>query len=135
MLQDKLLARTREGGNITVIWEHEVDAVVGNDSGVTGLRLRPVNQSQPELTIDVTGVFIAIGHVPNTGIFTGQLELDHGYIVVQNGRSGGMTATSIPGVFAAGDVADSIYRQAITSAGSGCMAALDAEKFLDSMAQ
>ena len=135
MLQDKLLARTRDGGNITVIWEHEVDAVVGNDSGVTGLRLRPVNKTQPELTIDVTGVFIAIGHVPNTGIFTGQLELDHGYIVVRNGRSGGMTATSIPGVFAAGDVADSIYRQAITSAGSGCMAALDAEKFLDSMAQ
>lgn len=135
MLQDKLLARTRDGGNITVIWEHEVDAVVGNDSGVTGLRLRPVNKAQPELTIDVTGVFIAIGHVPNTGIFTGQLELDHGYIVVRNGRSGGMTATSISGVFAAGDVADSIYRQAITSAGSGCMAALDAEKFLDSMAQ
>ena len=134
MLQDKLMARTRDGGNISVIWEHEVEAVVGNDSGVTGLQLRPVDPTQPERTIDVTGVFIAIGHVPNTGIFAQQLELDHGYIVVRNGRSGGMTATSIPGVFAAGDVADSIYRQAITSAGSGCMAALDAEKFLDSVA-
>jgi thioredoxin reductase (NADPH) len=134
MLQDKLMARTRDGGNISVIWEHEVEAVVGDDSGVTGLRLRPVDQTLPERTIDVTGVFIAIGHVPNTTLFDGQLELDHGYIVVRNGRSGGMTATSTPGVFAAGDVADSIYRQAITSAGSGCMAALDAEKFLDSMA-
>ena len=128
------MARTRDGGNISVIWEHEVEAVIGNDSGVTGLRLRPVDQALPERTIDVTGVFIAIGHVPNTALFDGQLELDHGYIVVRNGRSGGVTATSIPGVFAAGDVADSVYRQAITSAGSGCMAALDAEKFLDSMA-
>jgi thioredoxin reductase (NADPH) len=101
---------------------------------VTGLRLRPVNNALPERTIDVTGVFIAIGHVPNTALVDGQLELDHGYIVVRNGRSGGVTATSVPGVFAAGDVADSIYRQAITSAGSGCMAALDAEKFLDNMA-
>jgi thioredoxin reductase (NADPH) len=134
MLQDKLMARTHEGGNISIIWEHEVEAVVGNDSGVTGLRLRPVNNALPERTIDVTGVFIAIGHVPNTALVDGQLELDHGYIVVRNGRSGGVTATSVPGVFAAGDVADSIYRQAITSAGSGCMAALDAEKFLDNMA-
>lgn len=134
MLQDRLMARTREGGNISIIWEHEVKAIVGNDSGVTGLRLRPVNSALPEHTIDVTGVFIAIGHLPNTALVDGQLELDHGYIVVRNGRSGGMTATSVPGVFAAGDVADSIYRQAITSAGSGCMAALDAEKFLDSMA-
>lgn len=133
MLQDKLMARTGAGGNISIIWEHEVEAVVGNDSGVTGLRLRPADPKLPERSIDVTGVFIAIGHVPNTALFDGQLELDHGYIVVQGGRSGNMTATSIPGVFAAGDVADSIYRQAITSAGSGCMAALDAEKFLDSM--
>ena len=131
MLQDKLMARTRDGGNISIIWEHEVEAITGNDSGVTGLRLRPVDSAQAERSIDVTGVFIAIGHVPNTGIFDGQLELDHGYIVVQGGRSGGVTATSVPGVFAAGDVADSVYRQAITSAGSGCMAALDAEKFLD----
>ncbi len=131
MLQDKLMARTRDGGNISIIWEHEVAAITGNDSGVTGLRLRPVDSAQAERSIDVTGVFIAIGHVPNTGIFDGQLKLDHGYIVVQGGRSGGVTATSVPGVFAAGDVADSVYRQAITSAGSGCMAALDAEKFLD----
>lgn len=134
MLQDKLMARTRDGGNVTIIWEHEVEAVTGNDSGVTGLRLRPVDPALPERSIDVTGVFIAIGHVPNTGIFAGQLDLDHGYIVVQGGRHGGATATSVPGVFAAGDVADSVYRQAITSAGSGCMAALDAEKFLDSTA-
>lgn len=132
MLQDKLMARTRDGGNISIIWEHEVEAITGDDSGVTGLRLRPVDAALPERNIDVTGVFIAIGHVPNTGIFDGQLELDHGYIVVHGGRSGGVTATSVPGVFAAGDVADSVYRQAITSAGSGCMAALDAEKFLDS---
>ncbi|MEZ5561534.1 MAG: thioredoxin-disulfide reductase [Gammaproteobacteria bacterium] len=134
MLQDKLMARTRDGGNVTIIWEHEVEAVTGNDSGVTGLRLRPADPALPERSIDVTGVFIAIGHVPNTGIFAGQLDLDHGYLVVQGGRNGGATATSVPGVFAAGDVADSVYRQAITSAGSGCMAALDAEKFLDSTA-
>jgi thioredoxin reductase (NADPH) len=133
MLQDKLMARTRDGGNISIIWEHEVEAVTGDDSGVTGLRLRPVDTALPGQSIDVTGVFIAIGHVPNTGIFAGQLELDHGYIVVRGGLNGGVTATSVPGVFAAGDVADSIYRQAITSAGSGCMAALDAEKFLDSV--
>ncbi len=131
MLQDKLMARTRDGGNISIIWEHEVAAVTGDDSGVTGLRLQPVDTTQPEQTIDVTGVFIAIGHVPNTTIFDGQLELQQGYIVIRSGSSGGATATSIPGVFAAGDVADSVYRQAITSAGSGCMAALDAEKFLD----
>jgi thioredoxin reductase (NADPH) len=133
MLQDKLMARTRDGGNVSIIWEHEVEAVTGDDSGVTGLRLRPVDPALPGQSIDVTGVFIAIGHVPNTGIFAGQLELDHGYIVVRGGLNGGVTATSVPGVFAAGDVADSIYRQAITSAGSGCMAALDAEKFLDSV--
>lgn len=132
MLQDKIMARTRDGGNISIIWEYEVEAITGNDSGVTGLRLRPVDPAQPAREIDVTGVFIAIGHVPNTGIFDGQLDLDHGYIVARGGRSGGVTATSVPGVFAAGDVTDSVYRQAITSAGSGCMAALDAEKFLDS---
>ncbi len=134
MLQDKLLARTRDGGNVSVVWNHEVDTVLGNDGGVTGVRLRPTDGGGAGPSLDVTGLFIAIGHDPNTALFRGQLELDNGYIVVRTGRSGGATATSVPGVFAAGDVADSVYRQAITSAGSGCMAALDAEKYLDSVA-
>jgi len=134
MLQDKLLARTRNGGNVSIVWNHEVDAVTGNESGVNGIRLRPTGGNGSPLTVDVTGLFIAIGHDPNTGLFKEQLELDNGYIVVRSGRSGGATVTSVPGVFAAGDVADSVYRQAITSAGSGCMAALDAEKFLDGIA-
>jgi len=134
MLQDKLLARTRDGGNVSVIWNHEVDSVVGNESGVTGVRVRPTAGGQQVKAIDVTGLFIAIGHDPNTALFKDQLELDKNYIVVRTGRAGAATATSIPGVFAAGDVADSVYRQAITSAGSGCMAALDAEKYLDSVA-
>ncbi len=134
MLQDKLLARTRDGGNVTVVWNHEVESVVGNDTGVTGVQVRPTDGDGAPRTIEVTGLFIAIGHDPNTGLFKGQLELDKGYIIVRTGRSGGATATSVPGVFAAGDVADSVYRQAITSAGSGCMAALDAEKYLDSVA-
>ena len=130
MLQDKLLARTRDGGNVSIAWNHEVDTVLGNDAGVNGVRLR-VTDGSATRDIDVTGLFIAIGHDPNTSLFKDQLELDDGYIVVRSGRAGGATATSVPGVFAAGDVADSVYRQAITSAGSGCMAALDAEKFLD----
>ena len=134
MLQDKLLARTRDGGNISVVWNHEVESVVGTDSGVTGIRIRPTDGGQPGQSLEVTGLFIAIGHDPNTALFRNQLELDNGYIVARTGRTGGATATSIPGVFAAGDVADSVYRQAVTSAGSGCMAALDAEKFLDSLA-
>jgi thioredoxin reductase (NADPH) len=134
MLQDKLLARTRDGGNVTIVWDREVEAVMGNDAGVTGISVRPVaSPAAVGQTIEVSGVFIAIGHDPNTAIFQGQLELDHGYVVVRTGRAGGATATSVPGVFAAGDVADSVYRQAITSAGSGCMAALDAEKYLDSL--
>jgi thioredoxin reductase (NADPH) len=132
MLQDKLLARTAPGGNISVVWNHEVAEVLGNDTGVTGVQLRATEGGATGPTLDVTGLFIAIGHDPNTGVFRGQLELDNGYVVVRAGRTGGATATSVPGVFAAGDVADSVYRQAITSAGSGCMAALDAEKFLDS---
>ncbi|MBN8280740.1 MAG: thioredoxin-disulfide reductase [Gammaproteobacteria bacterium] len=131
MLQDKLLARTGAGGNVTVVWNQEVDTVVGNDTGVTGVKLKSTAGGPAAPDLDVTGLFIAIGHDPNTGLFRGQLELDNGYIVVRTGRAGGATATSVPGVFAAGDVADSVYRQAITSAGSGCMAALDAEKFLD----
>ncbi len=134
MLQDKLLARTRNGGNVSVIWNHEVDAVVGTEAGVSGVRVRPTEGGGNSQTIDVTGLFIAIGHDPNTALFKEQLELHKGYIVVRTGLSGGATATSFPGVFAAGDVADSVYRQAITSAGSGCMAALDAEKYLDSIA-
>jgi len=134
MLQDKLLARTRNGGNVSIVWNHEVDAVTGNESGVNGIQLRPTGGGESTLAVDVTGLFIAIGHDPNTGLFKDQLELDNGYIVVRSGRSGGATATSVPGVFAAGDVADSVYRQAITSAGSGCMAALDAEKYLDGLA-
>ncbi len=132
MLQDKLLGKTREGGNVSIIWNHEVDAVLGNDAGVTGLRLRPTDQSlDSRQQIAVTGFFVAIGHDPNTNLFREQLALNKGYIVVRTGLEGSATATSVPGVFAAGDVADSVYRQAITSAGSGCMAALDAEKFLD----
>jgi thioredoxin reductase (NADPH) len=134
MLQDKLMARTQNGGNVSIVWDHEVEAVTGSESGVTGIKLRPTGNGGIPRTIDVTGVFIAIGHDPNTALFRKQLELDNGYIVVRSGRSGAATATSVPGVFAAGDVADSVYRQAITSAGSGCMAALDAEKFLDGIA-
>jgi thioredoxin reductase (NADPH) len=134
MLQDKLMARTRDGGNVSIAWNHTVDAVVGTESGVTGVRVQPTDGGGNSRTIDVTGLFIAIGHDPNTALFKEQLELDKGYIVVRTGRAGGATATSVPGVFAAGDVADSVYRQAVTSAGSGCMAALDAEKYLDSIA-
>lgn len=134
MLQDKLLSRTREGGNVSIIWNHEVDEVLGTPAGVNSVRVRPTGGADGSQTIDVTGLFIAIGHDPNTALFKDQLELDKGYIVVRTGRAGGATATSVPGVFAAGDVADSVYRQAITSAGSGCMAALDAEKYLDSIA-
>ncbi len=116
---------------MSVVWNHEVETVLGTDAGVTGVRIRPTDGGGDGRTLDVSGVFIAIGHDPNTTLFKGQLELDKGYVVVRTGRAGGATATSIPGVFAAGDVTDSVYRQAITSAGSGCMAALDAEKFLD----
>jgi thioredoxin reductase (NADPH) len=135
MLQDKLLARARNGGNVTIVWNHEVETVLGTEAGVNGVRVQPTEPAGTSRTIDVTGLFIAIGHDPNTALFKEQLELDKGYIVVRTGRSGGATATSVPGVFAAGDVADSVYRQAITSAGSGCMAALDAEKYLDSIAE
>lgn len=135
MLQEKLLARTRDGGNVSVLWKHAVESVVGTDAGVTGVRVRPTDGGSSVKTIDVAGLFIAIGHDPNTSLFKEQLALDKGYIVVRTGLAGAATATSIPGVFAAGDVADSVYRQAITSAGSGCMAALDAEKYLDSITQ
>src|SRR5690606_3532253 len=130
ILQDRLFARQKEG-KIDIRWNHEVDEVVGDEQGVTGLRVRAT--SGELTTLDVTGVFIAIGHAPNTQLFAGQLEMRGGYLVVHSGLEGNATATSVPGVFAAGDVADSVYRQAITSAGSGCMAALDADRYLETL--
>ncbi len=131
ILADKLLAKAEaEDGNVTIHWHSETDEVLGDDSGVTGIRIRNVDTGETT-EIPLTGVFVAIGHTPNSGIFDGQLEMRDGYIKVHSGTEGNATQTSIPGVFAAGDVADHIYRQAITSAGSGCMAALDAERFLD----
>jgi len=131
MMQGQLLNKTGDKGNIEIAWSQTLDEVLGNEQGVTGLRMRSTTDDSVTSEIDVTGVFIAIGHDPNTGMFEGQLEMNERYLVVKSGTSGNATATSVPGVFAAGDVADQIYRQAITSAGSGCMAALDAEKFLD----
>ncbi|HSN46945.1 MAG TPA: thioredoxin-disulfide reductase [Casimicrobiaceae bacterium] len=130
ILVDKLLAKTRDGGNMRVIWNHTLAEVLGDATGVTGARLadRATGQTQD---IAVKGVFIAIGHTPNTGIFEGQLEMAGGYIKIRSGTDGNATATSVPGVFAAGDVADHVYRQAVTSAGTGCMAALDAEAYLE----
>lgn len=131
ILSEKLLERARSG-NVTIEWNYVADEVLGDDSGVTGLRIKSVQDgATKDLKLD--GVFIAIGHTPNTEIFAGQLDMRGGYIVVKSGLEGNATATSVPGVFAAGDVADSVYRQAITSAGSGCMAALDAEKYLDGL--
>jgi thioredoxin reductase (NADPH) len=129
IMQDKLFEKER-AGKIEIIWNHAVDEVLGNDSAVTGMKLRSTSDGSTR-EIAVTGAFIAIGHTPNTSIFEGQLEMKNGYITIRTGLEGGATATSVPGVFAAGDVADQIYRQAVTSAGFGCMAALDAEKFLD----
>lgn len=130
MLSDHLMEKTGGKGNITVEWNHVTEEIVGNGTGVTGIRVKDVNTGEVKL-IETNGVFIAIGHKPNTDIFTGQLEMENGYIKIQTGSKGNATATSVPGVFAAGDVADPIYRQAITSAGFGCIAALDADKFLD----
>lgn len=130
ILQDKLLEKAKSG-NVKIIWDHVLEDVLGNDVKVTGARLKHSNNSTHQ-DIDVDGVFIAIGHTPNTGIFSNQLDMKDGYIIIKTGLEGMATATSIPGVFACGDVADQVYRQAITSAGFGCMAALDAEKYLDS---
>jgi thioredoxin reductase (NADPH) len=129
MLQDKILDRAKNG-NIEILWEHTLEEVVGDDSGVTGLRLKSTT-SGDEKNIDVAGVFIAIGHKPNTDIFVDQLDMVDGYITIQSGLEGNATQTSKEGVYAAGDVADHIYRQAVTSSGFGCMAALDAERYLD----
>jgi thioredoxin reductase (NADPH) len=125
---DKLMEKTHRG-NVHVLWDHVLDEVLGDDRGVSGARLRHVKTNATR-EIDAQGIFIAIGHNPNTKIFEGQLEMEGGYIVTRTGRRGFATATSVEGVFAAGDVADPIYRQAVTSAGSGCMAALDAERYL-----
>ena len=132
ILSDRLLEKARTG-NVTIEWNAALDEVLGDDSGVTGIRIVSVEDSTSK-SIDLDGVFIAIGHSPNTGIFDGQLDMRHGYLKVKGGSEGGATETSVPGVFAAGDVADSIYRQAITSAGAGCQAALDADRFLESKA-
>ena len=129
ILQDKLFERAKNG-NVELLWHHEVDEVLGDDSGATGVRVKDVRTGTTQ-EIAAPGVFIAIGHHPNTQIFEGQLAMKGGYLEVASGTQGNATQTSVPGIFAAGDVADSIYRQAITSAGSGCMAALDAERFLD----
>jgi thioredoxin reductase (NADPH) len=131
ILQDRLFERQKAGA-VELLWDHTVDEVLGDDSGVTGLRVRST-QDDSTRDLELTGVFIAVGHTPNTQIFEGQLDMKGGYITVRSGTSGNATATSVPGVFAAGDVADHVYRQAITSAGSGCMAALDADKYLEGL--
>ena len=131
ILQDHLFEKA-ENGNITLMWDHTMEEVLGDNAGVTGMRIKHTKTDETQ-DIDVHGVFIAIGHKPNTAIFDGQLDMSGGYITVQSGTSGGATATSVPGVFASGDVMDHVYRQAITSAGTGCMAALDAEKYLDAL--
>jgi thioredoxin reductase (NADPH) len=129
ILQDRVFDLQAKG-KIEVLWNHAVDEILGDDSGVTGVQLRSTTDQSPR-QIAVTGTFIAIGHSPNTAIFNGQLDMREGYITIRSGTDGGATATSVPGVFAAGDVADHVYRQAITSAGAGCMAALDADKYLE----
>ena len=129
----KHLFEKAENGNVVIEWNHVLDEVLGDDSGVTGMRIKSTLDGSTK-DVNIHGLFIAIGHKPNTGIFEGQLEMAGGYIKVHSGTEGNATATSVPGVFAAGDVMDHVYRQAITSAGSGCMAALDAEKYLDAKA-
>ena len=131
ILQDHLREKA-EQGKVTLLWNHTVDEVLGDDTGVTGLRVASTKDGKKR-DLELTGVFIAIGHAPNTSLFEGQLEMRNGYLTVRSGTEGNATQTSIPGVFAAGDVADHVYRQAITSAGTGCMAALDADKYLDQL--
>ena len=129
ILQKKLFERVKEG-KVFIEWNSTLEEVIGNDMGVTGIKIKSVNDNSIS-EMELEGVFIAIGHIPNSEIFEGQLKMKNGYVVVETGISGNATQTSVPGVFAAGDIADQVYRQAVTSAGFGCMAALDAEKFLD----
>ncbi len=131
ILQDRLF-REVENGKMSVIWNHTVDEVLGDQQGVTGTRLRSL-QGGGHRELAITGLFVAIGHSPNTALFTGQLDMHEGYLKIKGGTGGDATATSVPGVFAAGDVADHVYRQAITSAGAGCMAALDADRYLEGL--
>lgn len=133
IMQDHLFEKAKNG-NIRIVWNHTLDQVLGDNSGVTGIRIKSTQTGETE-DIDLMGVFIAIGHKPNTEIFAGQLEMNGGYIKVKSGLEGNATATSVDGVYAAGDVMDHVYRQAITSAGTGCMAALDAERYLDMLAK
>jgi thioredoxin reductase (NADPH) len=133
ILVDRLLAKTREGGNVQVLVDHVLDEVLGDGSGVKGVRVKHAGNGATR-DLEVQGVFIAIGHTPNTQLFEGQLDMKNGYIKVKGGSEGNATSTSVAGVFAAGDVADHVYRQAVTSAGTGCMAALDAEAYLESVA-
>ena len=130
ILQDHLFDKKDK---IEILWDHVVDEVLGDDSGVTGLRVRSTKDESKTTDVDLAGIFIAIGHSPNTGLFDGQLDMKNGYITIKSGLDGDATASSVAGVFAAGDVSDQVYRQAVTSAGAGCMAALDAEKYLDSL--
>lgn len=131
ILQDRILERSKNG-NIEILWNHTLEEVTGDDSGVTGLQLKNTQTGEAK-QLEVAGVFVAIGHKPNTDLFAGQLEMKDGYLTIQSGLNGNATATSVEGVFAAGDVCDYTYRQAITSAGFGCMAALDAERYLDNL--
>jgi thioredoxin reductase (NADPH) len=131
ILQDKLFAK-QQSGKVDIVWNHGVDEVLGDGTGVTGVRLKGT-QDGVTREVPISGLFVAIGHTPNTALFEGQLDMKGGYIKIKSGIDGGATATSVPGVFAAGDVADQVYRQAVTSAGFGCMAALDAEKYLDKL--
>ncbi|MEA5445495.1 thioredoxin-disulfide reductase [Gammaproteobacteria bacterium AB-CW1] len=133
ILQDRLFQKEKDG-KVSFKWNHTLDEVLGDDSGVTGIRIRNTKDTEKTEELEVQGAFIAIGHQPNTELFKGQLDMEGGYLVVNSGLNGNATQTSIPGVFAAGDVMDHVYRQAVTSAGTGCMAALDAEKFLEAQA-
>jgi thioredoxin reductase (NADPH) len=131
ILQDQLFARAGDTGNVSIEWNQTLEEVLGDDGGVTGIRIKGVGENKPAKDLSVHGVFIAIGHIPNTNLFVDQLDINNGYLRVLSGLDGDATATSIPGVFAAGDVMDHVYRQAVTSAATGCMAALDAKRFLD----